>query len=73
MLVMKISKRHREHDHVLRPEDLAQDDELALDNVDQEQRVAVDADERPGEHDRQQQPAQPGARRGRSGPCTLRG
>ena len=58
-------QRHREHDHVLRPEDLAEDDELALDDIDQEQRVAVDADERPGEHDGQQQPAQPGARRDR--------
>ena len=49
---------HREHDHVLRPEDLAQDDELALDDIDQQQRVAFDPDEGPREHDREQQPAQ---------------
>ena len=50
-----------EDDHVLRPENLAEHDELALDDVHHQQRIAVDGDERPGEHDRQQQPAEPGA------------
>jgi hypothetical protein len=51
-------QRHRGDDHVLRPENLAEDDELAFDEVQQEQRVAVNANERPHEYDREQQPAQ---------------
>src|SRR5258708_30143520 len=50
-------------DPILRPEDLAEDGEPAFDNVEQEQRVAVDAHEWPHEHDRQEQIAQPGAPR----------
>ena len=46
---------------VLGPEHLAEHGELALDDVDEEERVAVDADERPDEHDGQEQVADPDA------------
>src|ERR1039457_4149260 len=50
-----------EDNHVLRPENLAEYDELALDNVHQQQRIAANGDERPGKHDDQQQPTEPSA------------
>ena len=61
MPTAKTSSADGEDDHVLRPENLAQHHELALHDVHQQQRIAVDGDERPGEHDQQQQPAKPGA------------
>src|ERR1019366_4682537 len=48
-------------DHVLRPEYLAEHDELAFADVHQQERIAADGDERPGEHDEQEQPTEPGA------------
>ncbi len=53
--------RHGEDDHVLRPEELAEDGEPSLNDIHHEQRVAVDLDERSGKHDADEQPAHPGA------------
>jgi len=43
--------------YVLRPEEAAEDDEITLNNVEQQERIARDADEWSGEQDRKQQPA----------------
>lgn len=50
-----------EDDSVLRPEDLSEDGEPSLDDVEHQEGIAVDSDEWPGEHDRQQDPTDPRA------------
>ena len=51
-------QRDGEQGHVLRPKNPAENGETAGDDVEHEQRVAVDLDERPGKQNAQQQPAQ---------------
>ena len=46
---------------VLRPENLSEDGEPALDDVHEQERIAIDPDERANEENGEQQPAQPGA------------
>ena len=45
-------QRDRRNDHVLRPKDLAEDDKFALEEIQQEERLALQTNERPGEHHR---------------------
>ena len=48
-------------DEILRPEDLAEDGEAALDNIEQQERVAVDANPRSREHDDNERRGEPRA------------